>query len=135
MSVLRVAQTAVVFMGDIESALRAKPVSVPLKLIDGTGVSSLVIPEGKELTAKFANGQIKQIGWEEFPPDQLLALHRELGKNASDDKERLRRQITAIAFDWLAGDRKRAADTAENLSGNNEDFGKIWDAFSPGLPD
>jgi tRNA A-37 threonylcarbamoyl transferase component Bud32 len=134
-SLLRVAQTAVVFMDDIESALRAKPVSLPLKLTDGTGVSSLVIPEGKKLTAKLSNGDIKQLDWEEFPADQLLALHGELGKTASDDKERLRRQISAIGFDWLAGDRKRAVGSAEGLSEENEGFRKLWDAFSPGLPE
>lgn len=134
-ALLGVAKSAVVFMGDIESALRIKPVSVPLKLTDGTAVSSLVIPEGKMLTAKLTNGDIREILWEDFPPDQLLALQIELSKSASSDVERLRHQTSAIAFDWLAGDRKRAVITAESLSGENEQFGAIWKAISPGLPD
>lgn len=133
--VLQVAQKAQVFMADLEAALRAKPVSVPLKLKDGTDVSSLVIPEGKELTAKLSNGVIRELKWEEFPADQLLALHRALEKPAADNLGRLRHQISAVAFDWIAGDRKRAETTADILSEKNEQFGKLWSAISSELPD
>jgi len=134
-ALLGVAKSAVVFMGDVETALRIKPVSVPLKLKDGTGVSSLVIPEGKTLTAKLASGEIRQISWEEFPADQLITLHDALLKSESSEEERLRHQVSSIAFDWLAGDRKRAVLTAESLSEKNELFGKLWNAISDGLPE
>ncbi|MDE0835207.1 MAG: serine/threonine-protein kinase [Akkermansiaceae bacterium] len=133
--VLQVAQKAQVFMADIEAALRAKPVSVPLKLKDGTDVSSLVIPQGKKLTAKLSNGVIRELKWEDFPADQLLVLHRALEKPAADDLGRLHHQISAIAFDWIAGDRKRAETTADSLSEKNEQFEKLWSAISAELPD
>ncbi|QTN31679.1 serine/threonine protein kinase [Akkermansiaceae bacterium] len=134
-SLLLMAQSALVFMADMEKALQGKPVSLPLKLNDGTAITSLVIPDGKKLTAKLANGEIREIPWEDFPPDQLLALQAELAKRASGDEEALRNQASAVAFDWLAGNRKRAVQSAELLSRKNEKFGEIWKAISPGLPD
>ena len=134
-TLLSVAQSAVVFMGDMEAALRIKAVSLPLKLIDGTGVSSLVIPEEKSLTAKLADGKVRQIKWEEFPPDQLLKLHEALEKTSPTDAERLRYQTSAVAFDWLAGDRKRAILSAETISKKDEQFRKLWKAIAPGLPE
>lgn len=133
-ALMLVAQSSAVFMADIEAALRGKPITLPLELQDGTDVSSLVIPEGKGLTAKLANGEIREIAWKDLPPDQLLALQSALSKSAANEEERLRGKAAAIAFDWLAGDRKRALVTAESLSGKNEIFGDLWKAISPGLP-
>ncbi len=134
-ALLGVAQSAIVFMGDIDAALRAKPVSVPLKLVDGTAVVSLVIPEGKKLTAKLANGEIRQVNWEQFSADDLLKLHNAIAKPVPTDIERLRHDASAIAFDWLAGDRERAVLSAEGLSKKNEQFGMLWKAISSGLPE
>jgi eukaryotic-like serine/threonine-protein kinase len=134
-ALLLIAQSSVLFMSEIEAALRIKPINLPLKLKDGTDVSSLVIPEGKALTAKLANGDIREIAWKDFPPEQLLELQTAVSKSASNDEERLRYQASAIAFDWLAGSRERAFTTAESLSGENEQFGTIWKAISPGLPE
>lgn len=135
-SVLRIAQVAQVFISDIEAALRGKAFSLPLTLEDGTAVGSLIITEGDDkLMAKLASGLVREVRWREFPPDQLLALHDALWKAPAAQAEELRHKTSAIAFDWLSGDRKRAVRSAVSLSETSEDFGRIWNAISRDLPE
>jgi eukaryotic-like serine/threonine-protein kinase len=134
-SVLQVAREALAFMDDLTSALSSKPVSVELKLRDGSDVSSLVIFDEKKLMVKLASEDVREIKWQDLPPEELLTLQRALDDIETSDMDRLRRQISSVCFDWLAGDRKRAALAAESLSGENEQFRKRWNSISAGLPD
>ena len=135
-AVLRIAQAGQVFFADIEAALRGKAFSLPMKLEDGTAVTSLIIPEGEDrIMAKLASGIVREVRWQEFPPDQLLALHDALWKASAARADDLRHRTSAIAFDWLSGDRKRAVQSAVSLSETSENFKKLWNAISADLPE
>lgn len=133
-SILGISQSALVFLSEIEADLGEKPVNLPVKLKDGTDVSSLVMSEGK-LVGKLADGAIRDLNWTDFPTDQLIELHRELVKSPASEIDRLRRHESAIAFEWLAGDRERAITAAARLSEESESFKGRWDTIAGGLPD
>jgi len=132
-ALIAMAQSAVVFFTEMENDLAKGAVSVPLKLKDGSGVSSLVMSDGK-LMGKMADGKVRQLRWTEFPNDQLIELHRELLKAPRSDAERLRRHGSAVAFEWLAGDRERAVVAADRLADENPAFKELWKAVESGLP-
>lgn len=133
-SVLLMAKSATVFLSDIRKELRDIPFNIPLKLRDGADVSSLVVKDG-DLKAKLSDGDVRDIKLLDLPADQILALHKAMDDPAADDAELLRRSGSAIAFDWLAGDRKRAVLAAKSLSEKSENFRELWDAVSQGLPE
>jgi serine/threonine protein kinase len=132
-ALLAIAQSAQVFLTEMEADLAKGAVSVPLKLKDGAVVSSLVMSDGK-LMGKMADGEVRQLRWTDFPTDQLIELHRELVKLAKSDADRLRRHESAIAFEWLAGDRQRALVAAGRLADENATFKERWEAVEGGLP-
>ncbi len=133
-SLLGVAQAALVFLTEIESDLGKRPAVVDLTLKDGTEVSSIGIASGNELVGKLADGEIRDLSWTDFPTDQLIELHRELVKSPGTELERLRRHESAIAFEWLSGDRERAVVAAGRLSEESPGFKSRWDTLASGLP-
>jgi len=134
-SLLGISQSALIFLSEIESDLSGKPVVIDLKLKDGTDVSSIVIASGDRLVGKLASGEIRDLMWTEFSTDQLIELHRELVKAPGSGMERLRRHESAIAFEWLAGDRSRAVTAAGRLSAESAGFKTRWDSLASGLPE
>jgi len=134
-SLLGISQSALVFLSEIETDLAAKPAVIELKLKDGTPVSSIGIASDGRLVGKLASGEVRDLKWNEFPTDQLIELHRELVKSPSSEMERLRRHESAIAFEWLAGDRARAVTAAGRLSEESAGFRTRWDSLASGLPE
>ncbi len=133
-SLVGISQAALVFLSEIESDLSGKPVVMGLKLKDGTDVSSIVIAPEDRLVGKLASGEIRDLTWTEFSTDQLIELHRELVKSPASEMERLRRHESAIAFEWLAGNRSRAVTAAGRLSAESAGFKQRWDSLASGLP-
>ena len=133
-ALLGIAQAALVFLTEIESDLGVKPAVVDLKLKDGAKVSSIGIASGDRLVGKLADGEIRDLVWTDFSTDQLIELHRELVKSPASEMERLRRHESAIAFEWLAGDRGRALTAAGRLSEESPGFKARWDSLASGLP-
>jgi hypothetical protein len=121
------------FLAEIEADLLKGAVNMPLTLQDGTAITSLVVDDGR-LYSKLQGGEKREIRRMDLPPDQILRLHGELAKRLTDEKDRTRRNESAIAFEWLVGDRKRAITAAESLAGKSTTFKQVWDAVSPGLP-
>ena len=133
-SLLGISQSALVFLSEIESDLSSRPVTVDLELKDGTAVSSIAMASGKRLVGKLPSGEIRDLKWTEFSTTQLILLHRELVKSPASEMDRLRRHESAIAFEWLAGDRARATTAAGRLSAESPVFKERWDFLASGLP-
>ncbi len=133
-ALLGVSQSALVFLSEIERDLSSKPVAIDLVLADGGEIDSLAFTEEKGLVGRTVDGATKDLEWKDFSSDQLIELHRELVKNPGGEIERLRRHESAIAFEWLAGDRVRAIVAAGRLSGESESFRERWDTLASGLP-
>ena len=132
-SLMVVSKGAQEFLAEIEADLLKGAVNMPLTLQDGTAITSLVVNDDR-LYSKLEAGEVREIRWMDLPPDQILRLHGELAKRLTDEKDRTRRNESAIAFEWLVGDRKRAITAAESLAGKSTTFKQVWDAVSPGLP-
>ncbi len=133
-SMLAMAGGALVFLSEMEADLEKRPVTLDLTLTDGTSIVSLVkTPEG-QLVGKLANDEVRDLKWTDFPTDRLIELHRELVKNPASEMERLRRHESAIAFEWMAGDKERAMLVASRLCEESSGFKTRWDSLASGLP-
>ncbi len=134
-ALLGISQSALVFLSELESDIATKPAVIDLTLKDGTVISSIGIASAGGLVGKLADGGIRELRWDELPTDQLIELHRELVKTPASEMERLRRHESAIAFEWLAGNRSRAVTAAGRLSEESDGFKARWDSLAAGLPE
>jgi hypothetical protein len=86
------------------------------------------------LYSKLKTEKVREIRWIDLGVDQIIKLNAELIKRLTAKADREQRNTSAIALDWLSGNRTRAMITAENLAEKSSAFKKHWDAVSPGLP-
>jgi hypothetical protein len=131
---LIVAQASLNLLSEMTADLEKGAVDVKLALSDGAPVVSVVARDGK-LFCKLVDGRVREIVWRDLPPDQILSLSAALTNKMQDGPERQRRIESAVAFDWLAGDRKRALSEAVALGERSADFRSRWEAVAPGLPE
>lgn len=133
-ALLLISQAALVFLTEIENSLQTNPATITLTTRDGTEITSIARTAEGKLVGKLSSDEIRDLAWGDFSTAELIALHRELGKKAVSEMERLRRHETAIAFEWCAGDRARALKAAARLSDESEVFKDRWESIASGLP-
>ncbi len=133
-SLLAVAESAAIFLTDIEQDLLKEPVTAELMIKSGEVVQKIAADAEGRIFTTDASGISRAHTWGEFSPDALIALHRILVKNPKSDLERLRRHQCAIAFDWLAGNRERGLSAAASLCQSSPGFKQQWDSIVSGLP-
>jgi len=124
------AVSAANFLTDLEKDLKSPESLQSVRLKSGDLLTGIQADE---------NGMLKDVAgrklrWAEVEPDSLIELHRFFVKNQADESERLRRHGSAIAFDWLAGDRNRAETAATRLGAENPQFKTLWEKIAGGLP-
>jgi hypothetical protein len=129
-----IAESALVFLTEMESDLQKKPAVINMSLKDGAEIVSIAMTSEGKLVGKLSSGEIRDLQWIDFSTVELIELHRELVKNPASEMERLRRHESAIAFEWLAGDRERALAAAGRLSEENNGFKERWNTLASGLP-
>ena len=129
-----VAEAALAFYSQLKADVSKNAVSVDLTLADGSEATGVAIDSNSQLVARTGDDELKEIRWRDIPPDAMIAIYREVIKSPTDEEERMRRHETAIAFDWLAGDRERALSAAAMLSEESEAFRKRWESLAEGLP-
>jgi hypothetical protein len=133
-SLISMCHSAERFFSDLEGELSKKAVLFPAHLRDGIEISSLGFTDA-QLLGKVQDGTTRNITWQDFTPEQLNELYRNiLRDNLTEIDEVWQRHEAAIAFDWLVGDRKRASLAATRLCEENEAFRKSWEMMSQGLP-
>jgi serine/threonine protein kinase len=132
-SLLVVSRASLDLLSEIEADLLKGQVNLPMTLKDGTAIVSLVMKD-ERLYSKDQNGEVREIRWMDLAPDQVIRLNDELVKRLTTEKDRMRRNESAVAFGWLSGERKGAIAAAENLADKSESFKSRWEAVSPGLP-
>ncbi len=133
-SLLTVAESAAVFLADLETDLSRETIRMELDLRSGGTVTSLAVRGSGALEGTSADGTSRIHAWNEFPQETLIELHRMMVRNPKGEIERLRRHECAISFEWLTGDRQRALLAAERLSQESPAFRKRWEEISKGLP-
>ncbi|MEI6178711.1 MAG: hypothetical protein WCS43_17600, partial [Verrucomicrobiota bacterium] len=133
-ALLKLVESAKVFLSDLEGDLKKQPVSGDFLLKSGEIAHRISIdPEGTILLPG-ADGKDLPVEWGDFSSDALIGLHRSFVANPKSDSERVRRHECAISYDWLAGNRNRALSAASILSQSSPEFKQHWDAISNGLP-
>ncbi len=132
-SLILVSKASLNLLTEIEADLLKGSVNFPMTLKDGTAIVSLVMKDGK-LYSKKQSGEVGEIRWLDLAPDQIIKLNAELVKRLTAEADRTRRIESAIAFDWLSGDRARAIAAADRQATKSETFKKLWEVISPGLP-
>lgn len=133
-SLLGISEAALVFLADLESDLEREARNVSLKVRDDTVVSKLEIGEGKRLVATLESGERRGVVWSDFPYGELIELHRQMVRGQVGELEQMRRHESAIAFQWLVGEREKASEAAVRLGSESEAFKSRWDGISAGLP-
>ena len=133
-ALLAATEAASSFLTDISEDLSREPFPNGVLLKEGGSVARLSLATDGSITAVSASGEPRNYSWHDFPADSLMEVHRVLVTNAPSEVERLRRHESAIALDWLAGNRERALAAATELSAASPAFRKRWDAISAGLP-
>jgi hypothetical protein len=86
------------------------------------------------LYSKDQTGKVREIRWMDLAPDQVIKLNANLVERLTAEPDRTRRNESAIAFEWLSGQRKSAIAAAESLAKKSESFRISWEALAPGLP-
>lgn len=120
-AMLEVLRTAAGFTRGLARDLALRPYQGRLKLKSGPAIARLAIA-GEALVATTAEGGEIRCQWTDLAADSLIELHRTLVKYSPSENERLRRHESAIAFDWLVGDRDRALAAAAKLAETNPGF-------------
>lgn len=132
-ALLALADSAGSLLTDLESDLSHGEVTLDLKSRDGaTTYAKIAVPGPGKLQATDAAGTAHDIAWKDLAPESVIDLHRALVRNARAE-DVLRRHESAIAFDWLAGDRARAASAADRLAIDSPAFKRRWDGITNGL--
>lgn len=133
-SLLVVADSARVFLSDMEQDLAKGAVVVELSMKSGEVMRKIAVDAGKKIVTTDGSGKVHPQSWRDFSPEALIALHRVLIRNSTVESERLRRHQCAIAFDWLTGNHEHALSAAAALSQSSPVFKKQWETIASGLP-
>jgi serine/threonine protein kinase len=133
-AMLDVLRSAAGFTSDLARDLASRPYHGSLKLKSGQAISRLAIAE-ESLAAATADGGEIRCQLTDLTADSLIELHRTLVKYSTSEIDRLRRHESAIAFDWLVGDRERALSAAAMLAKTNPGFQLRWQPALAGETD
>ncbi len=133
-SLLAITEAASSFLGFLEDEIRASKTPVELKLKSGEILSGVSINRSGKLSAKGTEGQANEYAWSEVDPESLILFYRTQVRAKTSELERLQRHESAIAFDWLAGDRERATAAADRLSSDSLAFKNRWQKIVAGMP-
>lgn len=133
-SMLTLSESASALFTDLEEGIGQTELSVELKSRDGSSsFSKASMASPGRLSVTTASGVKSELAWNQLSPDSIIELHRVLVRGAKTEMEKLRRHESAIAFDWLAGDRSRALAAADRLSTESPAFKRRWDGIAAGL--
>ncbi|MEO8613596.1 MAG: serine/threonine-protein kinase [Luteolibacter sp.] len=133
-SLLALADSAGVFLSDIEQDLGKGAVAVELVMKSGESMRRIAVEADRGIVTTDASGQTHPQAWRDFSPEALIEVHRVLIKSPRSESERLRRHQCAIAFDWLTGNHEHALSAAATLSQSSTAFKQQWETIASGLP-
>ncbi len=126
---------AAMFLSDLATDLKRGEVTLEARLKSGETFAKAAAAESDDhLLVTFASGLSRECAWGELAPAAVIDLYRSLIKNPQSDEAKLRRHESAIAFEWLAGERSRAVLAAERLAQDNPGFKGRWKSITEGLP-
>ena len=128
------ADAASTFLTDLEADLSISPAVGVYSMKSGSELNLIQMNALGQINVREKSGGMRVVTLTEVSVDSLVELHRNYMKLPLPEVTKMRRHWSAIAFDWLAGDRKRAVSAAQMLSQSNKDFAMKWAQISAGLP-
>jgi len=134
-SLLTLNESAAAFLNGLEADLVLARTPTALQLKQGGQVTALAVADPGALRGRMADGRSADFAWRDFTPDSIHDLYRALVRVQPSESVRLNRHESAIAFEWLAGDRARAMIAAERLAQENAEFKDRWEQIAAGLPE
>ncbi|MFK7851188.1 MAG: serine/threonine protein kinase [Akkermansiaceae bacterium] len=134
-SLIALSSEAAVFLSDLNADLVKDSLEIKLALKDGTQIDAISVGDEEQLEGQFQAGEKRSLKWNDFDSDQLMGLYLKIIGRTEGGEARMRRHRTAVAFEWLVGNRERAVSAAERLSSEDSDFERWWKSVSSGLPE
>lgn len=126
---------AMEFLSSLEADITEASADVLLSLRTGESLAGVKVVEPGKITATPPDGVSREISWGEIDPESMIQLYRNFVRNKGPaDPVQIRRHESAIAFDWLTGDRTRAEAAAARLSADNEELKIKWNSLISNLP-
>lgn len=135
-SLMSLTDLAALFLNDLSMDLKRSTEAVPVggKLKSGDTFTAISLADQPGRIRVSLNGPSRDCTWADLDPESVVDVYRAIIKAETDPARKLRRHETAIAFQWLAGNRAQAVTTAERLAAENESFKDRWDSVKRGLP-
>ncbi|WAC18096.1 serine/threonine-protein kinase [Luteolibacter sp. SL250] len=135
-ALLEINALAIDFLEFLEQEISGSFQPVQLRLRTGEAIDQVKITAPGQLSGIAPGGQSGQYGWGDIDPGSAVQFYRTTySRSRTAETEKLQpRHETAIAYDWLVGDRARATAAADRLSLDNETFRKRWETLVAGLP-
>lgn len=135
-SLLSLTDAAEVFLSELGMDIKRAPSGIT---VDGTCKSGEAF---NKITASTQpgklqvslNGRSRDCTWADLNPESVIGIYRVVIKTEPDVAKRCRRHQTAIAFQWLAGDRTQAVAAADLIADRDQSFRNHWQSIKPGLP-
>lgn len=130
-AMLAINNAAMSFLVFLESDIPQSTAPVQLKLRNGEMLNSVKVVRPGVLAP---GGSAAEYPWSDIDPESVILLYRTNSRNRVAEIDKLQRHESAIAYDWLVGDRARAALAAERLGLDSPIFKRRWDSLVIGLP-
>jgi len=134
-SMLSLTEAAESFLGFLEVAIGESAEPVSLRTKSGEVLTNVKVTAPGVLTVGATGSEAKEYRWSDIAPDAAIEFYRSHVRSKTSEIERLQRHESAIAYDWLVGDRTRATAAAERLSLESLSFKARWRKITGGLTD
>jgi hypothetical protein len=102
--------------------------AIQLKLRSGETLDHVKVAKPGLLSASGAEHP-----WGDIDPESVIQLYRTSIRTRVAEIDRVPRHESAIAFDWLVGDRTRATAAADRLAIESPIFKRRWDSMVSGF--
>lgn len=126
-ALVTLAEAASAFLSNLGERAASEGAEVAIRARDGREFVAISGSGENGLSLRTAEGSEVSLRWGELEVDSLIALHRAMMRKEISKIESMRRHEQAVAFDLLAGDRKRARSAAERLGEDSEAFKRRWE--------
>lgn len=123
------ADSSAAFLDDLANDFSVRPAVLTIPLRTGESAVEISAGPGGKPRLGFSDGTAREATWSEIEPTAFVDLHRAALAATTAPTDRFLRHERAIFFDWLVGDRARAAEAAEKLSQSSPAFKARWDAL------
>lgn len=127
--------SAAVFLGDLGRDLKRGELTLSGRLKSGEAFTKVTAANSAGLLLVTLNGRPRECSWAEIAPDSVIEIYRLVIKKESDEAKKIPRHETAIAFEWLTGDRAAALAKATQLAKLSPTFKIHWETIAEGLPE